>query len=149
MYEQAKPQDGNLILGILGGLVAAVIAAGIWAAITASTQFQIGYMAIGVGFVVAFAMRFCGRGHDVRFGYAAAVISLLGCVLGNYLAACAVVANAYHVDIFTAVYRLLPHFGEIMKNGFQVMDLVFYAIGAYFGYKYSITPLKRAAEHSP
>lgn len=66
-------------------------------------------------------------------------------MLGNYLTVCIGAANYAHVDILTAVIRLLPHFAEIIRNGFQLMDLVFYAISAYFGYKYAITRVRRPA----
>lgn len=142
--------NGNFALGICGGLLAAIAAAVIWAALTAATNFQIGYMSVGVGFLVAFAMRFAGRGHDKRFAYAGALLSLLGCVMGNFLAACAIAANTAHAPILRAFAVLLPHFADVMKDTFNGMDLLFYAMGAYFGYKYAIAPpATRPAEEQP
>jgi hypothetical protein len=142
-------ENGNFALGICGGLLAAIAAAVIWAALTAATNFQIGYMAVGVGFIVAFAMRFAGRGHDKRFAYAGALLSLAGCVMGNFLAACAIAANTEHASIMRAIAILLPHFADVMKDTFNVMDLLFYAMGAYFGYKYAVTPPRaRAVEEA-
>ncbi|HEY5257244.1 MAG TPA: hypothetical protein VIJ12_02595 [Candidatus Baltobacteraceae bacterium] len=135
-------QDGYLPLGIFGGAVAAVIAAIVWAAITAATNYTIGFMAVGVGFVVAYAVRFCGRGHGRAYAISAAILALLGCLLGNFLAACAVAANQNHVAILSAIAVLLPHFAQVISDGFSFMDLVFYAIGAYFGYRYATVPLR-------
>ena len=39
---------------IVGGLLATLISAIIWAVVTVATQYQIGYMAIGVGLFVGF-----------------------------------------------------------------------------------------------
>ena len=149
MNQMQPSSNGNLFFGVVAGLVAAVFAAVVWAAITAATNFQIGYMSIAVGFMVAFAMRFAGRGHDRRFGYSAAILAVFGCLLGNFFAACAQVAHDRHLDVFFVVQRLLPHFFEIIKDTFSGMDLLFYAIGAYFGYKYAIAPPKSAATQQP
>jgi hypothetical protein len=142
VFSSTDPRDdGNLVVGILAGLAAAALAAIAWAAITAATNFQIGFMAIGVGFAVAFAVRFAGRGHDGRFAVASAVLTVLGCALGNFLTVVAGVAahdHASYVDVFLG---LVPHVAEVMSTTFTFMDVVFYAIGAYFGYKYATLPL--------
>jgi hypothetical protein len=136
-------ENGNLALGIAGGIVAAVIGAILWGLISTATHFQIGYMAIGVGFLVAFAVRFAGRGHDRRFAIASGLISLLGCLFGNYLAICFDIAAKDNADTISVVTKLLPHFVDVITSTFNPMDLVFYAIGAYFGYRYAITPPRK------
>ena len=83
--EQAAPAASNLPLGALAGLGAAIAGAAIWAAITAATEYQIGWMAIGVGFLVGFAVRVVGKGSEASFGVVGAVLALLGCLLGNLL----------------------------------------------------------------
>ncbi|MGZ3496387.1 MAG: hypothetical protein ACXWNK_03790 [Vulcanimicrobiaceae bacterium] len=140
---QETERAGNLALGVLSGLIAAVAVAIIWGALTAATQFQIGYMAIGVGFAVAFAVRFFGRGHDRRFAIASAILAVLGCALGNYFAVCAVLSAQEHVSAISATVQLLPRFADVMAKTFNGMDILFYAIGAYFGYKYAIAPPAR------
>ena len=44
--------EQNLMLGTIAGAIAALVGASIWAAITVATEFQIGWMAIGVGIMV-------------------------------------------------------------------------------------------------
>jgi hypothetical protein len=134
--------DGNLVLGIFAGLVAAVLAGIAWAAITAATNFQIGFMAIGVGFAVAFAVRFAGRGHDGRFAIASAILTVLGCALGNFLTVVVAVAAHDHASYLDVFVGLAPRVVEVMGTTFNIMDVVFYAIGAYFGYKYATRPLR-------
>ena len=41
----------HLLFAIIGGLFVSVICALVWAAITVSTKYQIGYMAVGFGFL--------------------------------------------------------------------------------------------------
>jgi hypothetical protein len=52
MVMQEWKADQNLSFGIVGGAVAAAVGATIWAIITAVTNYQIGWMAVGVGFLI-------------------------------------------------------------------------------------------------
>jgi len=133
----------------VAGLIAAIVLAVIWAAITSATSFQIGYMAVGVGFAVAFAVRFAGRSHGQAFAFLSAALALFGCLLGNYLAATTIAANQKHVDPVSAALLLLPHAPAVIGDTFNAMDLVFYALGVWFGYKYALVPLNRKEEVQP
>src|SRR5690348_8928868 len=79
--ELQKQQDP--VYAIVGGLSAALLSAVLWAVITVATKYQIGYMAVGVGLLVGFAVRLFGAGVDQYFGIIGAFFSLLGCLLGN------------------------------------------------------------------
>src|SRR5262247_16655 len=87
----------NLPAGALAGLAAALLGAAIWAGITYATHFQIGWMAVGVGFLVGIAVRSVGKGIDSVFGIVGAAFSLLGCAVGNLLAVCGVIARQENV----------------------------------------------------
>ena len=84
----------RLILGTLGAIAGAVLGAIGWAAVTASTGYQIGYVAVAVGFLAGYGMRTLGGGRDRADGVIAAVVAFLGCVLG---------------DLLTAVAQFAPH----------------------------------------
>lgn len=134
---------GNLLFGTLGALLAAVLAAIAWAAITASTGFQIGYMAVGVGFLAGYAMRVLGGGRDAADGIIAGAVALAGCVLGNLLAGAAIVANHLHYPVIAVELNVLLRPATammILKDGFNVMDLLFYAIGGYTGHRTALKP---------
>src|ERR1700716_2349653 len=75
----------RLLLGTLAAIVGAVLGAIAWGAITAATHYQIGYMAVGVGFLAGYGMRVLGGGRDRADGAIAGVVAFLGCVLGNLL----------------------------------------------------------------
>ena len=85
MVAETFQAEQNLVMGSLAGIVAAVVGAGIWAGVTVLTEYQIGWVAIGIGLLVGFAFRFTGKGISQTFGIAAAVLSFAGCVLGNIL----------------------------------------------------------------
>ena len=134
----------SLPLGILGGFVAAVVAAIIWAIITYVTNFQIGFMAVGVGFLVGYAVNFFGKGINQSFGIAGAVLALFGCLLGNLLTGAIAVArlDGSSASLVISTFITSPEVMlEIMKAMFSPIDLLFYAIAVYEGYKISFRTL--------
>jgi hypothetical protein len=134
----------NFVAGLVAGAAAALVGAVIWAVITDVTGYQIGFMAIGVGFLVGYAVRVAGKGIDQSFAIMGAVLALLGCVVGNALAVLGIVAsqeNMTYAELWSRVD--LPILGNLMATTFSPMDLLFYGIAIYEGYKLSfrqVTP---------
>lgn len=60
----------NLPLAIVGGMVAAIAGGIAWAVVTVASGYQIGWMAIGIGFLVGMAVRTLGKGMTKTFGIA-------------------------------------------------------------------------------
>jgi hypothetical protein len=143
---QRRKAEQSLPLALAAGVVAALVGAVIWAIVTSLTSgFQIGWMAVGVGFLVGFAVQYLGKGIEPSFQYVGAACALLGCVLGNYLAAVGFAAQYLHVDYFTMISRIpLDKVGVLMQASFQPMDLLFYAIAVYEGYRFSLKRLTPA-----
>lgn len=137
VLQQLKAEQ-NLTLGIVGGVAGALAGAILWALITAVTNFQIGWMAVGVGFLVGIAVRTLGKGIDKIFGFAGAALALLGCLAGNILAVCAILAKQSDVSVLDVVFSLdFEMIKEMMIVTFSPMDLLFYGIAIYEGYKLS------------
>ena len=127
------------------GAVAAGFGAVAWAAVTVFTRYQIGFMAVGVGLLVAWAVRTRGKGVDRVFALIGAGLSLAGCLLGNLLAACGMVAQDEGVGFFAILAHIdLQMAKELMASMFSPMDLLFYGIAVYEGYRLSIRRLTRA-----
>jgi hypothetical protein len=78
--------EQNLGLGIIGGAIGGLLGAAAWAAITYFTEYQIGWIAIIVGFLVGFGVRTLGKGIDKIYGIIGGVIALGSVLLGNFLA---------------------------------------------------------------
>jgi prepilin signal peptidase PulO-like enzyme (type II secretory pathway) len=72
-------------LALLGGLLAMILAAFLWTAVSLLFKYQISYMAAALGFAVAYAVRFFGAGISLRFRILSAILALLGTFLGNVL----------------------------------------------------------------
>ncbi len=129
----------NLGLAIVAGLLAMTAGAAIWAAATISTGYQIGWLAIIVGVLVGMAVRIAGNGIDRVFGITAALLSLLGCALGNLLTVAYFVAQAEGVPYFELLFELdLDRALQMLIANFNPMDLLFYLFAVYFGYRYAI-----------
>ena len=137
---------GNLPAALGAGLVAALAGAIVWAVITVATKMQIGFMAVGVGFLVAWAVRCFGHGSHTVYGVLGAALALLGCVAGNLLSACSFLAASQGKGIMEVVALVAAHPAvaeRLLEATFNGMDLLFYAIAVYEGFKLSRVPAGR------
>jgi len=135
-FNMAPEVRSNIFLGFIGGLASSIIGAGLWAGITILTGYQIGFMAIGVGFLVGMSIRILGKGRTFTYGIMGAVLALLGCMAGNILSMYGIFAKEFHVTIGEA-YNLIGPI-EMLKETFRGMDLLFYALAVYEGFRFSI-----------
>jgi len=142
------PRDTGLGRGIGFGLVGAAA----WAGLTALTDYKLGLVAVGIGFLVGFAMQRSGS-TDGRLPVAGAVIALLGCFVGDVLTDAYGLASAVNalggeqVSMFTVLRKMLEDprfFGDVYKEGFRGMDLLFYAIAAYEGFKFAMVGVEKS-----
>lgn len=141
-FLEEKKLEQNFSGAILGGALAAIVGAVIWAIITYTTKLQIGWMAVGIGFLVGYSVRFLGKGLDEKFGYVGAIFSLLGCLLGNLFAVIIFTSNEFNETFFSLLFSLnLSIIVEIFKETFSIMDLLFYGLAIYEGYKISFRTL--------
>ncbi len=144
--ERIKAEQ-NLPLAIVAGTGGAAVGALLWAAITFVTEYQIGFMAIGVGFLVGLAVRYLGKGVDQIFGIVGAGFSLIGCLVGNFLATALFIAKFESVPIFEVLITMLVTPAlliEIMVATFNLIDLLFYGLAIYQGYKLSFRQVTQA-----
>lgn len=138
MALQRMRDQQNLSAGVVAGLAAAVTGAGLWAAVTVLTGYQIGWMAVGIGFLVGYVIRAVGKGVDPIFGIAGAALALFGCLLGNLLTVCYFVAQNEGIPLIDLLPQLdMAIISELMMATFSPMDLLFYAIAVYEGYQLS------------
>ena len=136
MSEAEYFPERKLLLGGFAGLAAAIIGAIIWAVVTVTTKYQIGFMALGVGALVGFALRI-GNGGKL-YGILGAFLALFGCILGNYFSLIAFASAEEHVSFFTMLNNAEPaKVISVMWEDFMSTSIVFYALAAYEGYKFS------------
>jgi hypothetical protein len=130
--------EQNLVNGAAAGLVVCVVAAGIWATVTILTGYQVGWIAIGIGFVVGYAIQLTGKGIDQAFGITGGVFALVGCALGNVFTISYFVAGSEGIPFMEILTQLdLEIVADMLVSTFEIMDVLFYGFAAYFGYKYA------------
>ena len=133
ILEKLKSEQ-NLPRGVLFAGGAALVGAAIWALITVLTEYQIGFMAVGVGLLVGFAMRKGGQGIEPIYGIIGATLALFGCMLGNIL-------TYYWFGFDMGSLGL----SEMIALNFQgTMDYFFFGLAIYEGYKFSFRKVTEA-----
>jgi len=141
---QTLRSEQNMFGAVLAGVASALVGAGLWAGLTIAIEYQIGWMAIGVGFLVGFSVRLVGKGVDRLFGIIGATFALLACATGNLLSVCGMVAGAENMAFLEVLSRLdLAIIAELMMASFSPIDLLFYGIAIYEGYKLSFRQLSQ------
>jgi hypothetical protein len=82
-----EERSGTALTAALAGLVAAVVGGVAWGLIVRWTDYEIGFAAWGIGFVVGTAVVFGAQGKRGRpFQLLAVALALAGILLGKYLA---------------------------------------------------------------
>ena len=139
----------NLFLGTILSLIGALGAAYTWGKTTMLVdeyieQHHYAFMAILVGFLAALGMRIGGRGHRPIFGIIAVLITILGCFVGNVLAAVEPIVQSFqlsYVETFSTFD--VSHLWGFLKDRFEYVDIGFYVLGLFFAYYFSFTKPKR------
>lgn len=135
--EKLKSEQ-SLPAAIFAGIFIGVLAAIAWAAITVSTGLKIGLVAIAIGAAVGFGMRFFGKGIDQIFGIYGGIIALVSCILGNLFSVIGFVAISEGLGLFETFLNFDYSYSfDVIKETASPMDLIFYAIAAWEGYKFS------------
>jgi len=133
--------EQNLTAGIIAALIAAVVGAALWALITVAIKYQIGWMAVGVGALVGLVVRKVGKGSSMSFGVVGGLFALLGCLGGNLLSTVGFIAQTDSISFFQALSNLpLTAIPDLFAQTFSALDLLFYAIAIYEGYKLALRP---------
>ena len=87
--------SGSLFPAIAAGLVAAIVGGIVWGLIVKISDYEVGFVAWGIGFVAGTAVVFATRGGKGRRLQVIAVVSaLVGILLGKYLSFAFVVQDA-------------------------------------------------------
>jgi hypothetical protein len=139
--QAATPNKSNLPLAVMAGAIASLVGAVVWAVVTVATEMQIGWMAVGVGFLVGFAVGRFNYSGQAHFGFIGAALALSGCLLGNVLSLLGFAASQENVS-FVQVLSVVD-WGKVpgaMADSFSPMDILFYGIAIYQGYKFGLKP---------
>jgi hypothetical protein len=85
--EPREVRSGVFVTAALAGLVAAIVGAVVWGLIVRWTDYEVGFVAWGIGFIVGTAVVLGAQGaRGVPLQIIAVVLAAVGVVLGKYLA---------------------------------------------------------------
>jgi hypothetical protein len=146
-YLSELQSQQSLLRGVGGGFISAIVGAMIWATVTVVTRYQIGWMAVGVGFLVGLGVRKYGKGLSPMYGVIGAVLSFFGCLLGNVLTLGGWIAQQKGLPLINTELALLSNpigLGHLLAQTFEPMDALFYGIAVYEGYKFSFRKISEA-----
>ena len=110
---------------ILAGLAAAIAGGVVWGLIVKSTDYEVGFVAWGIGFLAAMAILFATRGQrGLPLQLIAIVCALLGIALGKYLSFAWILSDVAQEQTGGAV--------EISVFSRDTVDLFFDELGIVF-----------------
>jgi dipeptide/tripeptide permease len=143
----------NFAMAVVGGFLAAALGAVLWPVVTIAVGYEVGYMALGVGVLVGGVVRVLGRGLDKSFGWLGMSLSVLGCLLGNFLTNCTLIAKETDLSLNAVLAHLTSNLTAAagLMIAIHPVDLLFYGVALYGGYRLSFrqlteTKLVRAAK---
>ncbi|MEV0439150.1 hypothetical protein AB0I84_24485 [Streptomyces spectabilis] len=123
------PSRDNVGLGIVVAIVTALVAAGIYGGVIGATEHEIGWAAVGVGFVVGLATGKVG-GRNPALAVISAALSLGAVYLGQLVGAAMIAAEKLNIG-FSEIF--FDHF-DLLQKGWKedadAMTFVFFAIAA-------------------
>src|SRR3954452_6971644 len=136
-----RPRGGNgkaIVIGIL----AMILGAGLWAAVTVVTEHEFSLVAIGVGALVGLAM-FSARPTNAGIAAVAALLTVIGCALGEFLAIPAYVARKDGIGFGRLIDLELLH-PKLYFDSLDGKTYLFWAIGAVSAFSMVFRRIKAA-----
>jgi hypothetical protein len=134
---QSGAAQSGLLRSTAAGLVAALVGAIIWMVIVMVSGYEVGIVAVGIGFMVGQAMALTA-GTSTRLPPIGAVLALFGCVFGQFLTDAHFLAEAVGVSFVRAFREMVTDLGglgwDVFSAGFSPIHLLFWAIAGYEGY---------------
>lgn len=138
--EESLQRDERYYYGLIAGIGTGILGALLWAFITVNLMIQFAFMAIAVGASVGYAIKYAGRGTSLKFQTTGALIAFASCILGNVFSIIGLISKYQDVSIvdvlFYLDYSIIP---VLLKEEFNMIDLVFYLLAILEGFKFSIT----------
>ncbi|MEV0745169.1 hypothetical protein OG345_15435 [Streptomyces sp. NBC_01220] len=128
-FAPVAPARNNVGLGVAAAVVAAIVAAAIYGAIIGATKHEIGYAAVGVGFVVGFASGKVG-GRNPVLPVLSAVLSLVAVYFGQLLGEAMIAAKELPVTVSELFFDHFSLLNEAWKADSDFISYLFFAVAA-------------------
>lgn len=145
---KAETENPNIVMALACGAVAGVFAGALWYFFSILTGYQIGYIAIGVGFVIGWAVIWgSGRKRGATLQWISAGMTLLTLFISEYFMTLYyyrkyLVENKAEFPTYNGeIFFFSPFDSDILASMISPMGLLIWGIGIYCAYS---TPKSRA-----
>ncbi|MFJ8868197.1 hypothetical protein ACIRD6_20830 [Streptomyces sp. NPDC102473] len=128
-FAPVAPARDALGLGLVAAFVAALVGAGVYGGIIGATEHQIGYAAVGVGFLVGFAGGKVG-GRNPALPVISAVLALIGVYGGQLLGEALIATKTAPVTVTEIFFEHFSLLNEAWKADTNAISILFFAIAA-------------------
>ncbi|MEV5530300.1 hypothetical protein [Streptomyces prunicolor] len=129
-YAPPAPQRNTMVLGLLTAVAAALVAAGIYGVVIGTTKHEIGWAAVGVGFVIGLAAGRLG-GRNPVLPVFSAVLALGAVYLGQLIGEAMIGADQLGVSFSKVFFDHFDVVQEAWKADSDPLTFVFFAIAAF------------------
>jgi hypothetical protein len=140
---------------ILAGIAAAIVGGVVWGLIVKSTDYEVGFVAWGIGFLAAMAILFATRGRrGLPLQLIAIVCALLGIAIGKYLSFAWVLSDFAQeqtggaVDIPVFSRDTIDLFFDELGGVFDWIDLLWAGLAVFTAWK-TLAPVSPELEPAP
>ncbi|WP_406453814.1 hypothetical protein OG782_23000 [Streptomyces sp. NBC_00876] len=128
-FAPVAPARNNIGLGILAGVVAALVAAVLYGVIAGSIEREVGYIAVGVGFLVGFAASKVG-GSNPALTVVSALLSIGAVYLGQLVGVSVILADLTNQSAFSVFFDHFDAISDAWSKSADFKTYLFLAIGA-------------------
>lgn len=126
----STPAGGNITLGLVVAVVVALVTAGIYGAIVGATEYEIGYAAVGVGFLIGFAAGKVG-GSNPALPVVSAILSLGAVYLGQLIGIATIGAEELDISVTQVFTDYFDVVTKAWSEEADAMTFLFLGIGAF------------------
>ena len=135
---EPDPVPGDPLRGLLAGAAAALLGAIVWAALVYITKWELGIVAVGVGYGVGYVVHRVGRVASTGVALAAAALAAVGILFGFVLSQLVAGMEVLHGSFLEAVDFVGQYIGWgefIIKAPGDALAWAFLAIGAFAAFR--------------
>ncbi|MEV7421274.1 MULTISPECIES: hypothetical protein [unclassified Streptomyces] len=124
------PVNDSLGLGLAAAFVAALVAAAVYGGIAGAMEREIGWAAVGVGFLTGFAAGKVGGPNPV-LPVVSALLSLAAVYVGQLFEIAIIIAKSQSLTATEILFRHTGELNTLWKEGSGVMTFLFFALAAF------------------
>ncbi|WP_328449153.1 hypothetical protein OG780_17090 [Streptomyces sp. NBC_00386] len=133
-FAPAAPAQGNFALGLVAAIGAGVVSAILYGLIIGLTKHEIGYAAVGVGFLVGIAAGRVG-GRNQTLPVVSVIVSVAGIYLGQLIGEAMIGAKQVGLSFSTVFFDHFDVVQQAWKDEADPLTFVFFAIAAYVAFQ--------------